>query len=55
MSHPATGESVHWFTEGFTRYDQDRILQYAGLLTDKQYLDRLNVIVADYGSSPDRR
>jgi predicted metalloprotease with PDZ domain len=48
------GEATEWFTEGFTQYYQDRILLQAGILSYPQYVDRLNQIVADYWSSPDR-
>jgi predicted metalloprotease with PDZ domain len=48
------GDATGWFTEGFTRYYQDRILLQAGLLGYAQYVDRLNQIVAGYWSSPDR-
>jgi predicted metalloprotease with PDZ domain len=49
-----SGESTYWFTEGFTRYYQDRILLQAGLVDLPEYLERLNRIVADYWNSPDR-
>jgi predicted metalloprotease with PDZ domain len=49
-----SGESTEWFTEGFTRYYQDRILLHAGLLLLPEYLERLNSTVADYWNSPDR-
>jgi predicted metalloprotease with PDZ domain len=47
------GEETNWFTEGFTRYYQDRILMQAKLIDYPQYLERLNKIVAEYWSSPD--
>ena len=46
------GEDTNWFTEGFTRYYQDRILMQAKLIDYPQYLERLNKIVAEYWSSP---
>jgi predicted metalloprotease with PDZ domain len=49
-----SGDDTQWFTEGFTRYYQDRILLRAGLIDYPQYLERLNRIVAAYWSSPDR-
>ena len=53
MGFPS-GEATEWFTEGFTHYYQDRILLQAGVLSYPDYLKRLNQIVADYWSSPDR-
>jgi predicted metalloprotease with PDZ domain len=50
----ASGEDTEWFTEGFTRYYQDRVLLQAGLIDYPQYLERLNRIVAAYWLSPDR-
>lgn len=50
----ASGESTNWFTEGFTRYYQDRILVRAGLIAQPEYLERLNRIVATYWNAPDR-
>jgi predicted metalloprotease with PDZ domain len=49
-----SGDETQWFTEGFTRYYQDRILLRAGLIDYPQYLERLNRTVAAYWSSPDR-
>jgi predicted metalloprotease with PDZ domain len=49
-----SGDETQWFTEGFTRYYQDRILLRAGLTDYPQYLERLNQIIAVYWSSPDR-
>jgi predicted metalloprotease with PDZ domain len=48
------GEATEWFTEGFTRYYQDRILLEAGLVTYPEYVARLNKFVTAYWSSPDR-
>jgi predicted metalloprotease with PDZ domain len=53
MGQPA-GEATEWFTEGFTRYYQDRILLEAGLVTYPEYIARLNQILTAYWSSPDR-
>lgn len=53
MGRP-TGEATEWFTEGFTRYYQERILLEAGLITYPEYVARLNKTVTAYWSSPDR-
>jgi predicted metalloprotease with PDZ domain len=50
----AAGDDTQWFTEGFTRYYQDRMLLRAQLIDYPQYLERLNRIIAAYWSSPDR-
>lgn len=50
----ASGDETQWFTEGFTRYYQDRILQQARLVDYPDYLTRLNRIIAVYWSSPAR-
>ena len=50
----ALGDETQWFTEGFTRYYQDRILLWAELIDYPQYLERLNRIIATYWSSPGR-
>lgn len=39
---------------GFTRYYRDRILLRAKLLDGPKYCDRLNAIIRQYRSSPDR-
>lgn len=49
-----SGEDTEWFTEGFTHYYQDRILLQAKLIDYAEYLERLNQIVTEYWSSPDR-
>jgi predicted metalloprotease with PDZ domain len=53
MGRPA-GEATEWFTEGFTRYYQERILLEAGLVTYPEYVARLNKTLTAYWSSPDR-
>jgi predicted metalloprotease with PDZ domain len=50
----ASGDVTEWFTEGFTRYYQDRILLQARLVSYPEYINRLNQIVTGYWSSPER-
>lgn len=49
---PEPGESVHWFTEGFTVYYSDLLLVRADLLSVPEYVERLNRRIYDYASSP---
>jgi predicted metalloprotease with PDZ domain len=49
-----SGEATEWFTEGFTRYYQDRILLRAGVIGLEEYIERLNQIISAYWSSPVR-
>jgi predicted metalloprotease with PDZ domain len=53
MGHiPEPGETVHWFTEGFTVYYSDLLLVRAGLLSVPEYIDKLNRRIGDYEFSP---
>ena len=47
-------KGIAWFGEGFTSFFQDAILEDAGLLTEPQYLARLNATIRDYRLSPRR-
>lgn len=47
-------DSTQWFTEGFTRFYQDRLLHDAGLISYPEYIERLNFTVARYWTSSDR-
>lgn len=43
---------IAWFTEGFTSFYQEVILERAGIIGKAEYIDRLNVTIRDYLLSP---
>ncbi len=45
-------QQIAWFGEGFTSFYQDLVLKQAGLLTEPQYLARLNATIKAYQLSP---
>ncbi len=45
-------QQIAWFGEGFTSFYQDLVLKQAGLLTEAEYLTRLNANIKAYRLSP---
>ena len=45
-------EQIAWFSEGFTSFYQDTVIERAGIIAPAGYLNRLNVTIKDYLLSP---
>ena len=48
----ADTEQIAWFSEGFTRFFQDSVLERSGVITRPEYLHRLNATLREYFLSP---
>ncbi|GAC1355950.1 MAG: hypothetical protein NVSMB3_01750 [Acidobacteriaceae bacterium] len=51
----ADSAQIAWFTEGFTSFYQDTLIQRAGIIDKAEYLTRLNLTLRDYLLSPHLR
>ncbi len=51
---PADEASLYWFSEGFTEYFCNELLRRDGVFTEDEYRSRVNELIREYYTSPER-